>query len=96
MISYNSKGRSIVAGRKIIFHRNSARTALVLPSILVPSGRGPVYPRARPSGPARYCIIVIVVIVHVYIYIWYTPQSRSRADVFNPAHAEKERERESE
>lgn len=24
MISYNSKGRSIVAGRKIIFHRNSS------------------------------------------------------------------------
>jgi len=25
MISYNSKGRSIVAGRKIIFHRNGPR-----------------------------------------------------------------------
>lgn len=54
MISYNSKGRSIVAGRKIIFHRNRLR----------PACRS-VRPRARAFGPAAASDRCTVIMYHV-------------------------------
>lgn len=95
MISYNSKGRSIVAARKIIFHRNSPGRPPLVSFRHRHHHPQSVYLRERSDTHCSCCYCcyyycrcigntVVQICVCVCIY--------SCVDVFNPAEREREEE----